>query len=276
MINVIEDYSEDFYVIGDIHGCFNDILATLKRYDMKNVSILVAGDCGFGFTSVDGDKFATSKLRKYAEKNNVTVYFLRGNHDNPQYFKEGFSNGKRLLCIPDYTVIISNPKGIERFKVLCIGGATSIDRSVRIGIYQKALVDYMRFHHGNEQEALKNVHKQYWEDEAPVYDEMALDEINSLFKIDYVVTHTCPSICPPLLKDGISEWMANDKELDKDTDNERKTMDMILKRLRDANQPLKKWVYGHFHYHNISYINNVAYIMLDMSRNGVCDSCQLD
>ena len=275
MVNIIEDFSQDFYVVGDIHGCFNDVLCMLKRYSISNASFLIAGDSGFGFTSREGDKQALSKLRKYVDKNNITVYFLRGNHDDPQYFKEGFSSGKHLLCIPDYTVIVSKYGNEERFRMLCIGGATSIDRCLRIKRYQKALVDYMRFHNGDEQKALLNVHKQYWENEAPLYDEKLLDDINSTMKIDYVVTHTCPSMCQPLSKDGIAEYLEYDKELVKDIDTERETMDAILKRLWDANQPLKKWIYGHYHYHNFDNINGVDYIMLDMSRNGVCDMYQI-
>ena len=241
---------------------------------MQNVSVLVAGDCGFGFTTIEGDKYALSKLRRYADKNNVTVYFLRGNHDNPQYFKNEFSVGKHLKCIPDYTVIHSVP---QDFNVVCIGGATSIDRSDRIGRYQKRVLDYMKYHRGNEQEALQKVQKAYWEDEAPVYDEQSLDEINETLKIDFVVAHTCPSFCQPLTKDGLYNWMANDKDLEKDLNDERQTMDKILKRLWEAKQPIKKWVYGHFHYHNYDSINGIDYVMLDMSGmgNGVCDMVEL-
>ncbi|MBP5723650.1 MAG: metallophosphoesterase [Bacteroidales bacterium] len=272
-MNVYNDTSSNFYVTGDIHGNFNDLLSMLKRYNMTDTSVLVAGDCGFGFVSVEGDKFACSKLKKYCEKNNVTVYFMRGNHDNPKYFQEGFSVGKRLLCIPDYTVVHSEPHG---FNVVCVGGATSIDRSYRKEVYQKNLLWYMRYHNGNEQEALEEVFQNYWEDEAPVYDEQALNEIyDSGIRIGCVVTHTCPSFCEPVTKDGLDYWIKKDVDLEAVLDAERETMDKLSSWLWKHDSKPKKWLYGHFHYHNYCCLNDVEYIMLDMSRNGTCDFYEL-
>ena len=85
MLNIYNDTSPNLYVVGDLHGNFNDLLSMLKRYSMTDTSVIVAGDCGIGFTSLEGDKYALSKLNKYCGKNKCVVYFVRGNHDKPQY-----------------------------------------------------------------------------------------------------------------------------------------------------------------------------------------------
>ena len=64
-------------------------------------------------------------LNDFLEKRNLTLLFIRGNHDNPAMFTdELFSNRFRLL--PDYSAII-----VDNTTVLCIGGAVSVDRRFR-------------------------------------------------------------------------------------------------------------------------------------------------
>ena len=46
----------------------------------------------------------------------------------------------------------------------------------------------------------------YWSDEMPVYDKEKLDSISQELKIDTVITHTTPSFCELILKDGLKEW----------------------------------------------------------------------
>lgn len=265
------------YVIGDLHGEFGDLLCMLKRYGISDAAIIVAGDCGFGFSSEEGERCAMQKLRKYCEKSGVSLYFVRGNHDDPSYFSGKKFDTEVFRTMPDYSVVtVKGEDGSDRFGILCVGGATSIDRSWRISGYQQRLLEYMRYHGGNEQEALANVRRGYWEDEAPVYDENALEEIlGSGVRIDYVVTHTCPSFCEPKTKDGVGGWLSKDADLGAVLDAERATMDKLSSWLKERAIGVKKWLYGHFHYHNFETIDGVDYIMLDMAINGTCDMYEL-
>jgi hypothetical protein len=100
-----------------------------------------------------------------------------------------------------------------------------------------------------------------------VYDESELEHLkdNGLM-IDVVCTHTCPSFCKPVTKDGIEDCLNKDPYLEDDINRERGDMDKIHLKLMSDGHPLKKWVYGHFHNHNNEIIEGVEYIMLDMFR----------
>ena len=65
--------------------------------------------------------------------------------------------------------------------------------------------------------------------------------------------------------------MNADEKLESDIVNERNVMDKISYKLKQDKHPVKKWFYGHFHYHNQEYIDDVMFIMLDMWRNGNFD-----
>lgn len=79
---------------------------------------------------------------------------------------------ERWQTIPDYTILQAC-----NHNILCVGGAISIDRQMRL--------QWMDIR--PEREA-------YWIDEAPVYNPMALDSLSEQgVKIDTVVSHTAPS-----------------------------------------------------------------------------------
>ena len=61
-----------------------------------------------------------------SEANNWIV-FVRGNHDNPAYFDGVQFNHKRFLAVPDYTILSAC-----NHTILCVGGAVSIDRCLRM------------------------------------------------------------------------------------------------------------------------------------------------
>ncbi|MCC8089193.1 MAG: hypothetical protein LIO79_08035 [Rikenellaceae bacterium] len=43
-----ENY-DSLYICGDIHGEFRTLLYNVKRYNLENAVVVVAGDCGIGF-----------------------------------------------------------------------------------------------------------------------------------------------------------------------------------------------------------------------------------
>ncbi|MBP5637237.1 MAG: serine/threonine protein phosphatase, partial [Bacteroidales bacterium] len=104
----------------------------------------------------------------------------------------------------------------------------------------------------------------YWADEKPVYDEEALNDISKELQIDTVITHTAPSFCELILKDGLTEWAELDPDIPVDCAREREIMDQIVTHLKSAEHPVSHWYYGHFHQSWSSEIDDILFSMLDI------------
>ena len=171
--------AKSIVVSGDIHG---DIVPLVNKccvqYGMTDTLIIVAGDCGFGFERPDYYEAIYKRCSNKLSSRNCWLAFVRGNHDNPAYFNTRPIKHRRWMTLPDYTVIKACGHTI-----LCVGGATSIDRMRRMEAKQYRL-------HREDAPFMPNV---YWPNEQPVYDEKMLDVINEKCAIDTVITHTSPS-----------------------------------------------------------------------------------
>ncbi|MFR9543683.1 MAG: metallophosphoesterase [Rikenellaceae bacterium] len=207
-------------------------------------SLIVAGDCGFGFEKEEHYKNLYNKISRTLTKLNIFILMIRGNHDDPTYFDNRRINYKRFKCISDYSIVAFNEKNI-----LCVGGGISIDRTMR-----KMDMDYYKVVKGRDIMS-------YWEDENVVYNPEA---ISQLPQINAAVTHSAPSICFPADKKGIEDCFRADSELEADLDEERSRLDKILHELRHENHPLTDWYYGHFHASKVETIDNVNYHLLDI------------
>lgn len=241
------------WATGDVHGEWGLLRYLVKTSGIEDAIIIVAGDCGFGFEKEQHyiDTYKHS-IKPVLDKQNVTLLFVRGNHDDPEYFDGTRIDYPNFKAIPDYSVISACD-----INILTIGGAISVDRQIRIAANNQAI----------SQGSSRRV---YWENEFPIYKPEILDKItNDGIKIDSIITHTSPSFAPLTNKYGIKTFMLYDTKLDEDTNNERNTMSNIYNHLINGNkQPITKWIYGHFHEHN-QYISNdnVEFTMLDMFRN---------
>lgn len=253
------------YCVGDIHGEYGGISMMMRRYELQDACLVFCGDIGLGFNSEAYYQQTFSKLNRECKKRNVTLIFIRGNHDDPAYFSEQKINYSHIHSVADYTVLT-----IAGHNILCVGGGISMDRLYRQSKMLAMAQKYARFHGCSLGEARIEAPKLYWEDEPPVYDEMSLSEIRgSEIKIDTVCTHTCPSFSVPHTKDGIESWLAMDGNLEKDIDAERATMDKLYHRLLADGHPLKNWCYGHFHYHHVAEIDGITFRLLDMCYHSV-------
>lgn len=83
-------------------------------------------------------------------------------------------------------------------------------------------------------------------------------------KVDIVITHTSPSFCELLSKEGINKWTCNDKTLISDIQQEREVMNSLYETLKEHQQHVTHWCYGHFHQSWHSSINGTLFKMLDI------------
>lgn len=236
------------YVVGDIHGEIRTLVYNLKRLDIKDSAIIVAGDCGIGFEKTGYYENVYIRVKRSLENQNCILLFVRGNHDDPLFFKEKLIDFPRMKTIPDYSLVKVAGK-----IVLCIGGAISLDRFDR-----KQEILNRKIHHKKELSI-------YWEDEYPIFDEGLLSEITvSGISIDAVVTHSAPEFCYPLTKGNLSKRILNDPLLLEDVKMERDTLNKIYNKLITDNHQVKDWFYGHFHSSHIEFIKNIRFRLLNI------------
>ena len=252
------------FIVGDIHGDFKFFFNKILTENYQNSIFIIAGDVGIGF---ERENHYTQLLQKYKKKfyqYNITILCVRGNHDDPMYFNYKKIDLPYFKTIPDYSVINLQYLDENReVNVLCVGGAISIDRILKLKENHKSIVTHNIY---NSKDSY--VKKYYWEDEAPVFDENQLDKLNEdNIMIDFVVSHTAPSFCQLITKDGVRNWMIYDPDLEKDMNAERHVMDKIFNKLKEDHHPLKGWTYGHFHKHISENIEGIQYTMLDCIQN---------
>jgi UDP-2,3-diacylglucosamine pyrophosphatase LpxH len=248
---------KNVWVVGDGHGEWGLLKYKIKESGIKDGVIIMAGDCGFGFEKEGFYKLEYDKVKRLLKEQNITIVFVRGNHDDPDYFDGEKINFDYWKAVPDYSILSFSSTGEEnddKHNVLCVGGAISIDRRYRIDS------DYQRWMYH------KSDKKSYWYNEMPIYKPEILDKIKEDgIEIRTIVTHSSPSFAPLTDKHGIESFIRHDKELVEDIANERLVMTQVYDHLvKKHNHPLKLIVHGHFHQHSLFYSDeNVKIIMLD-------------
>lgn len=267
LIDIFNIDKPNICFVGDIHGEFNSLQGLMKKTNFKDTAYIVCGDIGFGFNKKEYYSKIFNKLSKTASELNCEFIFIRGNHDSKKYFDKRLINRKCFKTIPDYSVIQT-----PLYNVLCIGGAISIDRTYRQLVLKENALKYSIYHGCTPNEAEKLCQQVYWEDEPCYYDEEKLSQLKlNNINIDIVCTHTCPSFTKPFGKENIGYWLSKDENLERDIDNEREVMDKVYNKLKTDGHTLDMWFYGHFHYHNVQFVDKTKFVMLDMCRNGNCD-----
>lgn len=113
-------------VVGDTHGEFGN-LHELKITE-SNTDYVFAGDCGCFFKEIKMNRIFKQHNKKLKELNSRFI-LIRGNHDNPEIFKnpqDYFDKFSNIIFIPNYDYCNYKNK-----KLLLIGGSFSIDRYYR-------------------------------------------------------------------------------------------------------------------------------------------------
>lgn len=205
------------YFVGDVHALFDKLVTKMTHYNIENSYLIQVGDFGAGFKRDEENLLET--INRFLIKNGNRLYVVRGNHDNPSYFRKTKDIGN-ISFLPDYSIL-----NIEDKTILLIGGAVSIDRTERI--------------EGNS----------YWKDEGFKFEKDLLDMVTDrLSGIDIVVTHTAPSeFWPYSLGNIVHHFISRDKTLQEDLASERNAHSVLMKHLIQKRLTPRHWYYGHFH-----------------------------
>jgi hypothetical protein len=216
---------------GDLHGKIESLVFKLQeQYKLTNCICFCAGDIGLGFHKENYYHQLFKHLNDKLIKNNNHLLMIRGNHDDPAYWNSTQYNTSNILLIPDYTMVQIRGKNI-----LCIGGAISVDRTLR-----KSGVSY-------------------WEGEDFQYQEKPLNGILP----DVIITHSSPDFCFPFTKDGITDWMKKDPELQNDVDKERQDHTKVFEKILKNGAIPSEWIYGHFHNSHVMYHQQTKFVLLN-------------
>lgn len=256
------------YFVGDIHGEYNILhneiknkirnanLPTYKKRkltELKDKSIIIVlGDVGLGFNKFEFYMTSFKPLNTTLSEHDIHLILMRGNHDNPKYFTEDLFKFSNIHTVPDYSVIKT-----ATHNVLCVGGATSTDRSWRLN--RENIINRYR-----GQEIRKEM---WWKDETFIFNQNEIDEIkNKNIPIDILATHL-PSNHPNIYKrdSDIEYWSSVDEKLKDDLTLENSNIDKLQESLKDFN--IICWASGHTHLHNRFIDNNISYLQYGNNYN---------
>jgi hypothetical protein len=185
--------SKPIYIVGDIHGKWDQLFLKIKASGIRNFTLIGVGDLGVGFLDADKQARQFDYVNSFFGGKGIDFIGIRGNHDDPSYFN-GSIDRSNFKLLPDYTSLTLNDK-----EFLFVGGAVSIDRKIR-------------------KEGVS-----FWTDEKFVLDH------SKIKRCDVLVTHSAPTWSGPFDKSGISGWCDRDETLWDECLQERKDHDVLIK-----------------------------------------------
>lgn len=223
---------KDIFFLGDPHYFDTYALSKyIERYSLIDCVIISVGDTNLGFVNPEKEKRHLEILNELFVERNIHFYTIRGNHDKKSLFditKNIYSN---IIVVADYDVIEVLGK-----RILCIGGAISVDRAKRI--------ENDMFYDKDENFVLK------------------LDSLPT--EIDIVVTHTAPDFAQPTgFNDFVCKMFNEDKTLKEELIKERSDMTLLYNKLVASNN-ITDWFYGHFHKSIKEDVNGINFQCLDI------------
>lgn len=223
-------------LVGDIHGEYNKLRYDITRFGYEDAYIIQVGDFGIGFHKPNYYKNeAFPRLNEVLVNKNCHLYAIRGNHDDPEYFKQtnnpfNFSN---ITLLQDYSELELLGKSI-----LFVGGAVSIDRTWR------------------------TEGKTWWSDEGFNL-KLENDFPYKDRQYDLVVTHTRPGVCGAFKGfSKIEGWCNQDADLKNDLIEESQLVDYLYEHTKP-----KDWIYGHFHESNVIQYQDTTFRCLNIDEH---------
>lgn len=199
------------YIVGDIHGKFQELEQIIHRHDIHDCYLICVGDLGIGFQHRIPEARMRVKLRDYFASRAIEFLSIRGNHDDPAFFSGCFMHASPWFrLVPDYTYLELNGQTF-----LFVGGGISIDRTGSHRVEGRS----------------------YWSNERLVVRPELITKL-----CDVLITHPIPHWIGPVSKGPIRRWLDADPGLEKILDEERSD----VSRLIDLCQP-KHAYFGHFH-----------------------------
>lgn len=222
--------------IGDVHGEFSALSKKVANVDVTNSFFIQVGDLGVGFKIKEREAALLLDLNEELKRKENVMYVIRGNHDDPSYFKHTTAAYSNLIFLRDYSVL-----ELEGNVILLAGGAVSIDRSSRV------------------------LNNSYWKRETFVFNESLLDKaIRKHHKVDIVVTHNAPAeFHPTEMSRLVFDWCCRDSSLLTDLKAERYRHSLLMNHLIGRNLKPKFWYYGHYHFSHQSSFEGIKYRILD-------------
>lgn len=232
--------------IGDIHHKLNDVVKKMSNY--SDTLFISTGDCNIGVKPFETDTDMFENIEYSLSFHNNIFLIIRGNHDNPKYFKKNSSmcsflenNAPHIILVPDYSVI-----KMTNYNILCIGGARSIDR-----VFNVKNLDW--FQNENIQKPDDNF-------------------FNQNDNIDIIVSHSAPLFAQPLeFSDElkfynsfiVNSYALYDKTMKNDIYKERLLLKGIYEKLNNTHH-IQYLIYGHYHKHIESQYNKTKCISLEI------------
>jgi len=230
---------KDLVIIGDPHSVQAlRQMVTILCEQFTDARFICVGDCGFGIAKPNIETHFLDQIHKDLSKTDNLLYIIRGNHDDPSFFIGTKYWTSRINLLKDYSIIKVRDK-----RVLCVGGAVSIDRLDRIAQERKG--------------------KSWWPDEIFVY-----KDASNFGPIDMVVTHSAPNFCFPLGQNAlVKQYIKKEAAiglhyLEGQLLQERESHTQLYKDV-SADNKISHWFYGHFHCNNVEIIDDTKFVCVD-------------
>jgi DNA repair exonuclease SbcCD nuclease subunit len=212
------------FILGDWHGEWNAIMRKINFNDIKECILIGVGDAGIGFSHPVMQKKLFLTLNEEFKEKNIEFMTIHGNHDDPSYF-DGSVDFSHFKLLPNYS-----RKNINGQEFLFVGGATSIDRRLRV----EGLSDWS---------AAK----------------FTLIPEES-YKCDVLITHSAPSWIGPTDKKGLAYWLNQDQTLWEELLKERGDLNTLF----HLSKPSKAYM-GHFHLSETKHYDGCYARILDIN-----------
>lgn len=201
---------------------------------------MIVGDFGAGFGRPKSMDVAYAKVCAVLEENKISLYTIRGNHDDPVFF-DGLHNFERLHFLQDHRIVELCGK-----KIYPIGGAVSTDIDLVDPLARKS-----RRMQNDSLIRFGSSKRIWWPDEAPMQITENLPE-----SADIVVSHDAPlSFKPPLMRDAHVRDCTWQKVVES-----RRYLDFVLRTVKPS-----QWFYGHYHNHYEGNFQGTLYHGLDIA-----------